>query len=45
MINLNDIKCVLKDIDAINNIMNIFFYHLFKKVPINMWVIHCSLWI
>jgi hypothetical protein len=32
MIDLNDIKCVLKGSDAINNIMNIFFHHILKDV-------------
>jgi hypothetical protein len=37
MINLN-IKCVIKGSDATNNIMNIFFYRIFKGVPGYAWI-------
>ncbi len=30
MIDFNDIKCALKDNDATDNIVNIFFRHIFK---------------
>jgi len=32
MIDLNDIKYVLKGSDAINNIVNIFFHHILRDV-------------
>jgi len=33
MIDLNDIRCMLKGSDAIDNIVNIFFYHILKGIP------------
>jgi len=38
MIDFNNIKCALKDNDAIDNIMNIFFRHILKGVPKDPWI-------
>lgn len=38
MIDLNDIKCVIKGSDVTNNIRNIFFYRIFKGVSRNIWI-------
>jgi len=38
MIDLNDIKYVLKGSDAINNIVNIFFHHILKGVWEDTWI-------
>jgi hypothetical protein len=38
MINLNNIKCAIKGNDATKNIVNIFFYRIFKGVPRDAWI-------
>jgi len=38
MVDLNDIKCVIDGSDVTDNIMNIFFYRIFKGVPRDMWI-------
>jgi hypothetical protein len=38
MIDFNNINCALKDNDAIDNIMNIFFRHILKGVPKDPWI-------
>ncbi len=38
MINLNNVKCAIKDSDVTNNIMNIFFCRIFEGVPRDTWI-------
>jgi hypothetical protein len=38
MIDLNHIKCAINGSDATNNIVNIFFYCIFKRVFGDTWI-------